>query len=84
MPQYSGLAFESYCLIGFMDCKFDETCAPGSGPVTDEELADHWEDTDLIQEGVYSGYVKAHGIKVLTVLFPNGITGYLYGPISGH
>ena len=32
---------------------------------------------------MYSGYVKAHGIKVLTVLFPNGITGYLYGPISG-
>ncbi len=27
--------------------------------------------------------MKAHGIKVLTVLFPNGITGYLYGPISG-
>jgi hypothetical protein len=38
---------------------------------------------DLIQEAVYSGYVKAQGIKVLTVLFPNGKTGYLYGPISG-
>jgi hypothetical protein len=51
--------------------------------MTDEELADRWPDADLIQEAVYSGYVKAHGIKVLTVLFPNGITGYLYGPISG-
>jgi hypothetical protein len=49
----------------------------------DEELADRWEEADLIQEAVYSGDVKAHGIKVLTVLFPNGITGYLYGPISG-
>jgi hypothetical protein len=83
MPQYGGLAFESCRLIGFLDCKFNETCAPGSGPVTDEELADRWEGADLIQEALYSGYVKAHGIKVLTVLFPNGITGYLYGPISG-
>jgi hypothetical protein len=33
--------------------------------------------------GSVSGYLKAHGIKVLMVLFSNGITGYLYGPISG-
>ena len=83
MLQYGGLAFNSCQLIGFLGCKFDETCAPGSGPMTDEELANRWEEADLIQEAVYSGYVKAHGIKVLTVLFPNGITGYLYGPISG-
>jgi hypothetical protein len=49
----------------------------------DEEYADQWPEVDLIKEAVYSGYVKAHGIKVLTVLFPNRITGYLYGPISG-
>jgi hypothetical protein len=83
MPPYSGLVFETCQLIGFLDCKFDETCAPGSGPMMDEELVDRWEEADLIQEAVYSGYVKAHGIKVLTVLSPNGITGYLYGPISG-
>jgi hypothetical protein len=84
MPQYGGLAFETCQLIGFLDCKFDETCNPGSGLMADEELANRWEEADLSQEAVYSGYVKAHGIKVLTVLFPNGITGYLYGPISGH
>ncbi len=50
----------------------------------DEELAEWWPLADLIQEAVYSGYVKAHVIKVLIVLFPNGITGYLYGPISGY
>jgi hypothetical protein len=49
----------------------------------DKELADQWEDADLIQEAVYSGYVNAYGINFLTVLFPNGITEYLYGPISG-
>jgi hypothetical protein len=45
---------------------------------------DQWEEADLTQETVYSGYVTAHSIKVLTVLFPNGRSGYLYGPISGH
>ncbi len=50
MPQYGGLAFEGCWLIGFLDCKFDNTCTPGSGPMTDEELADQWEDADLIQE----------------------------------
>jgi hypothetical protein len=29
MPQYGGLAFESCHLIGFLDCKFDKTCAAG-------------------------------------------------------
>ncbi len=32
MPQYGGLVLESCCLIGFLDCKLDETCIPGSGP----------------------------------------------------
>jgi hypothetical protein len=31
---------------------------------------------------MYSGYLKRHGLKVLTVVFPNGIIAYLYGPIS--
>jgi hypothetical protein len=83
MPQYGGLVFESCQLIGFLDCKFDENCALGSGPMIDEELEDWWPEADLIQEAVYSGNVKVPGIKVLTVLLPNGITGYLCGPISG-
>jgi len=29
-----------------------------------------------------SGYLKIHGLKVLTVVFPNGIIAYLYGPVS--
>jgi hypothetical protein len=31
---------------------------------------------------MYSGYLKLHGLKVLTVVFPNGIIAYLYGPVS--
>jgi hypothetical protein len=37
MPQYGGLALGSCCLIGFVDCKFNETCTSGSGLRTDEE-----------------------------------------------
>ncbi len=28
-------------------------------------------------------YVKRHGLKFLTVSFPNGLIGYMYGPVSG-
>ncbi len=83
MPQNGGLTFQSCPLFGFLDCKFEETCVPGSRPMIEEELADCWLEAELIQEAVYSGYVKAHRIKVLTVLFPNGITRHRYGPVSG-
>jgi hypothetical protein len=36
----------------------------------------------VIQRALYSGYLKIHGLKVLTVVFPNGIIAYLYGPLS--
>jgi hypothetical protein len=60
MPQCGGLAFQSCHLIGFLDCKFGETCTPDSGPRMDNELDDWWEDADLIQEAVHSGYVRKH------------------------
>jgi hypothetical protein len=31
---------------------------------------------------LYSGYLKLHGLKVLTVIFPNGIIAYLFGSVS--
>jgi hypothetical protein len=37
---------------------------------------------EVIQRALYSGYLKRHGLKVLTVVFPNGIITYLYGPVS--
>ena len=65
-----------------MDCKVDETCTPGTGPLTDKELAPRHPGAEILQRSVYSGYLKRHGLKVLTVVFPNGIKAYLYGPIS--
>jgi hypothetical protein len=68
MPQCGGLAFETCQLIGFLDCKFDETWAPGSGPMMDEELADRWEEADLIQEAVYSEMARTKTIPNKTIL----------------
>jgi hypothetical protein len=42
MPQYGGLGINGCHLVGFLDFKFDDTCAPWTGPMTDEELAEQW------------------------------------------
>ncbi len=55
---YGGLQFENFRVIGFLDCKFDETCCPGSGPAEDRQLAPQHKDAEPLQEAVYSGYVK--------------------------
>jgi hypothetical protein len=31
---------------------------------------------------MYFGYLKLHGLKVLIIVFPNGIIAYLYCPVS--
>ncbi len=47
----------------------------------DWQLALRHEDA-WIQESIYSGYIKHHGLKILSVVFPNGLIGYVYGPTS--
>jgi hypothetical protein len=39
-PQYGELLFESVRIMRFLDCKIDETCIPGTGPVSNDELAE--------------------------------------------
>ncbi len=65
-----------------MDCKISETCRPGSGPAEDRQQAPRHDNAQILQESVYSGYVRHHGLKILTVVFPNGLIVYVYGPIS--
>jgi hypothetical protein len=80
--EYGGLLFDNFCIFGFVDCKIVETCHLGYGPAEDQPGAPRHEDADLIQECVYTGYVKKHGLKILTVALPNGLIGGLYGPVS--
>ena len=81
-PEYGNLVFRFFRIMGFLDCKIDETCTPGSGPVIDEPRSARHPEFPILQEAFFSGYLKRHGLKVLTVVFPNGIIGYLYGPVS--
>ncbi len=64
---YGGLLFDNFGIVGFIDCKIVETCRPGSGPAEDRPGAARHENADLIQESVYSGYAKRHGLKILNV-----------------
>ncbi len=81
-PQYGKLLFHNVRIVGFLDGKVDETCTPGTGPFSDEELAPRQPFTEVIQGGLYLGYLKQHEIKVLTVVFLDGIVAYLHGPVS--
>jgi hypothetical protein len=66
---YGGLLYDNFRIVGFVDCKIDPTCRPGSGPSVDCQLALRHEGHVILQESVYSGYAKCHGLKVLTVVF---------------
>ncbi len=65
-PQCGELLFESVRIIGFLDCKIDEACIPGTGPISNDELAERRPDAEYLQRVVYSGYLKCHSLKVLT------------------
>jgi hypothetical protein len=79
---YGGLLFDNFKIIGFVDCKILETCRPGSGPAEDRPGAPRHKDANLMQESVYSGYKKCHGLKILTVTLPNRLVGALCGAIA--
>ncbi len=51
---YGGLQFVNFHVIGFLDCKFDETCCPGSGPAEDRQSASWHEKADVLKESMYS------------------------------
>ncbi len=74
--------FDIFLIVGFVDCKIDETCHhPGSGPAEDRPLAPQHVDADILPESLYSGYTKTHGLKVLTVMFPNGLISAFMVPL---
>lgn len=79
--EMDGLNFCPFPIFGFIDCSIDKVCRPHSGPAGDYVGAPRKPNEDIYQRSVYSGYKKFHGIKVETILLPNGIMT-LFGPIS--
>lgn len=80
---YPGVAFppNTFNVIGFFDCRYQKTLKPGTGPVDDFRGAPRHPDAQVIQQAVYSGYKKLHGVKSLTVQLANGLS-FIFTPIS--
>ena len=76
-----GLNFCPWRIFGFIDCSIDKVSRPMSGPAGDYIGAPRRPGQYHIQRSIYTRYKKFHGIKVETVLLPNGIIT-LYGPVS--
>jgi hypothetical protein len=77
----SGLSFLPFDIFGFIDCSIDRICKPFSGPAGDYEGCGRKEEYSRTQRAFYTGYKRIHGIKVETVLLPNGIST-IFGPVS--
>jgi hypothetical protein len=77
----TGLQFLPFDIFGFIDCSIYRINRPYSGPDGDYIGAPRRERYYDAQRSVYTGYKKCHGIKVETVLLPNGIST-IYGPTS--
>jgi hypothetical protein len=50
---YGGLHFDSFWIIGFLDCEICETCRPRSGPAEDQPLAPKHEDAEILEEYLF-------------------------------
>jgi hypothetical protein len=71
-PQYGRLLFKNVRIFGFLDCKVDETCTLGTGPLTDEELATKHLGVDIAEVGVLRIF-KASLVEGSHSYFLNGI-----------
>jgi hypothetical protein len=76
-----GLDRLPYNVFGWIDGTIDRICVPFLGPDGDFIGAPHRLQYIDAQESVYSGWKILHGIKVETVLLPNGIST-VFGPVS--
>jgi hypothetical protein len=77
----TGLNFCPFPIFAFIDCSIDKISRPLSGPAGDFVGAPRKAGEDEAQRSVYTNYKKLHGIKVETVMLPNGIST-LFGPTS--
>ena len=76
-----GLNFLPFDIFGLIDCLIDRICWPFSGPDGDCVGAPRKEQYSCTQWEFCTSYKTCHGIKVETVLLPNGIST-VYGPVS--
>ena len=76
-----GLRFLPFDIFGFLDDTIDPISQPFSGPRGDYLGAARKREWEDAQRAVYTGYKKLHGLKLETLLLPNGLST-LFGPVS--
>jgi len=76
-----GLENLPYNIFGWIDDSIDRIGVPFLGPAGNFIGAPCRVQYINAQESVYSGWKKMHGIKVETVLLPNGMST-IFGPVS--
>lgn len=76
-----GINFMPWDVFAFIDDSIDRISTPFSGPRGDYEGAARKAEYADAQQAFYTGYIKAHGLKVETVFLPNGLCT-LFGPVS--
>lgn len=81
LKESDGLNFCPIPIFGFIDCSIDKICRPFSGPNGGYMGPPRKLNEDVYQRSVYTGYKKCHGLKVETILLPNGIMT-IFGPVS--
>ena len=69
-------------VMSTLDCQMRDTLTAGSGPAVRGRNAPRHPNQDLYQESIFTGYGKRHGVKGLTVTFPNGLVGNVWFPVS--
>jgi len=73
--------FMPWDIFAFIDDSINHISTPFSGPRRDYKGAARRAEYANAQQAFYTGYIKAHGIKVETVFLPNGLCT-LFGPVS--
>jgi hypothetical protein len=64
--------FLRWDVFGFINNSIDHICTPFSGPRRGYEAAAQKTKYADSQQAFYTGYIKAHGLKVETIFLPNG------------
>jgi hypothetical protein len=68
-------------IVGFIDCTNWFSCRPGGGPAAPGGPGVP-RNPPILQQAVYSGHKKQHGVKMQTAEGPNGLCIHAYGPCS--
>ena len=68
----------NFNLVGTFDCRIQKTNIPGTHP---DQHGHRRLDAYEIQEAVYSGHKKTHGVKAFTCMLVNGLS-FMHHPVS--